>query len=1024
MKFIPSISIVFFLLISVNGSGQGILINEIMSSNISSIPDVYLPDYTNCPVPDCESWYEELGDLTMDGDYPDWIELYNPGGSPVNLEGYGLSDNPNDAFKWIFPSIKIEAKSYLVVFATGLNVKETTVHQYLHANFNIDRQTETIILSNPTGQLLSKVNTQNIPIDMSIGRNPKNESQWVFFTSPTPGYGNNSPVFTGFTNNVNMSQNSGFYRSGFELSLHSVLSNETIYYTLDGSNPSTNSFIYKNPIPINKTTVVKAQTFKDAIISSKIATETYFINEKSSLPVISLISPPENLWDNEMGIYTAGENANEGNRVANYWKDWERPCTVQYFDKNGNNAFKAELGMKIFGWGSRANDRKSISLFARNKYGDDEIDYPLFSKTKLDQFQSVVLRASGSDWQGTLFRDPMISSLVEQKDIDAQQTEPAILFINGEYWGIYNLREKLNEDYLVAHHNINKENVDIISQYWRRDYPIVIEGDDEEFSSLINFIETNNIETEENYSYIESKIDIDNFVNYQVAEIYAANYDWPGNNSKCWKEKTEDSKWRWMLFDLDYTFGSTSQNNYQHNTLEHATTNNNNSWPNPPNTTFLLRELLQNTTFKNLFINRFADLLNTIFLPDVVEDRIADFEEIYLPEIDKHIKRWGINNNKKASKAEWQENIDVLRTFAEERPANIREHIENYFGLSGEVLLKLNMNLVNSGSIKVNSIQIDDLNWEGIYFKDVPIKLSAIPKPGYRFASWDGVNGTDKYNPVITINLSGNTNIAANFESDENAINSIIISEIFFNSDNQNESDWIEIKNSYSVPIDLSGWLLKDKDFSHRYKFPEGSVINPQEYLVLCRDQNSFKQLFPNVSNTAGNFNFGLDSDADLVVLLNENQQVIDSVPYSNQSPWPTVFQGSSISLIAPELDNSMGQHWYSGINDISPGRANGIWTEISVSIENKMTNQSFPNPFRKTVTIQFSLDRQEFVQLKILNSSGQVVSTLCHQGLSEGQHQFQWNIENQDQKILPGIYLYTIQTESNCISGKMMKIE
>lgn len=1024
MRLTSILFCLFCIVINLNVNAQGIVINEVMSANLSSIPDVYVPDYSNCPVPDCESWYDQLGDLTMDGDYPDWIELYNPGNISVNLQGFGLSDDLNEPFKWTFPNIEIAAQGYLVVFATGLDVKETSLHHHLHTNFKISTNKESITLYQSSGELLTKVNTQNIPIDMSVGRNPAKENEWLFFTHPTPGAKNESPVFNGYTNNISMSEQAGFFNSAFELSLQAVLSNEKIYYTLDGSNPTTNSAIYKNPILINKTTVIKAQTFKDGIISSPVVTQTYFVGENASLPVVSLISPPEHLWDDDFGIYTAGSNAFEPNRIANYWKDWERPCTIQYFDNEGNKAFSIELGMKIFGWGSRSNDRKSISLYARNKYGYDFIYYPLFSQLAIDQFQSVVLRASGSDWQGTLFRDPMISSLVDKKDIDAQATEPVILFLNGEYWGIYNLREKLNEDYLAAHHNINKENVDIISQYWRRDYPVVNSGNDEEFNTLIDFIENNNIQTEANYNFVEGLIDIDNFVNYQVVEIYAANYDWPGNNSKCWKENTEGSKWRWLLYDLDYTFGSSGQNDYRHNTLEHATDSRGSSWPNPSNTTFLLRELLKNETFSQLFINRFADLLNTVFLPDVVEGRIADFEENYLPEIDKHIKRWGINNNKNASRTAWQNNIDDLIEFAEKRPASMRNHIQDYFGLSGKANLKLKMNLVDAGSIKINSIRVDDKNWEGIYFKDVPVQLTAIPAPGYRFVSWEGIGNSDKSNPVVSVNLNTNNEITANFEVDNNALNTIVISEIFFNPNANNEADWVELKNTYNVPMDLSGWLLKDKTFSHRFKIPQGSVIDPYNYLVICRDQNSFHSLFPGISNYTGDLNFGLDADADLVLLLDQDQQVVDSVYYTDKTPWPSAMSGNSISLMSPELDNSQGQHWYSGNNDLSPGRANGIWTDAQLISRTATELRTFPNPFSEAIAFQFSLTSNELVILKIYTSEGREMLTLCNQVLNEGQHQYVWDTSYGSQYIKPGLYLYSVQTGDKYLSGKIMKMD
>ncbi len=646
---------------------------------------------------------------------------------------------------------------------------------------------------------------------------------------------------------MRFSQTAGFYNGALGLVLSANSSTAKIYYTLDGEDPSLRSKLYTSPINISRTTVVKARTFENGVLSSKMVVQTYFMNENFTFPVFSISTPPDNLYDEDVGIYVPGFNADEGNRVANYWQDWERPVHIEFFEPNKTLGFSIDAGIKIFGWGSRSNALKSLSVMIRDKYGQDELHYPLFPDLNVSTFKAFVLRAAGNDWQKTYFRDPLASSLVEGKNVDRQAFRPAIVFLNGEYWGIHNIREKLNEDYLASHYGIDKDNVDIISRYWRRPYPVVIEGDDKAYLDLENYLNNNDMSQSQHYEHIQSILDVDNFIDYCVAQIYSANYDWPGNNNKCWRSRTENGKWRWLLYDLDYTFNSDGNNDYKHNTLVHATQTNNPDWPNPPHTTLILRKMLKNEMFRNDFINRFADYLNTILNYSVVNDQIDRMKELFEPEIARHITRWGGYGSTLKSKNDWEQNINVLQTFASRRPHYLNQHISEYFNLDGTDYIEVDVAPPGSGKIKVNSILIDEYPWSGDYFIDVPIQLTALPGAGYRFTCWSGLLSEDSVNQQVSIRLPDVYSIRANFEKSEESF-SAIFNEINYNASNDfDPEDWVELYHSGSSSIDMSNWIFRDNEKSHKFTFPQNTIIPADGYLVLCRDLSAFRKFFPSV---------------------------------------------------------------------------------------------------------------------------------------------------------------------------------
>ncbi len=247
--------------------------------------------------------------------------------------------------------------------------------------------------------------------------------------------------------------------------------------------------------------------------------------------------------------------------------------------------------------------QKSVRIFARKEYGDEFINYKIFPEKEIRKFSSLVLRNGGyPEFRSTMFRDGFMQTLIsEEMDLETQAYRPCIVYVNGEYWGIFNIREKQNEEYLKENNGIDPNNLDILENNMN-----VVEGDKSHYEHMLDFIRSNDLSIQSNYDSLKQWMDIDNYLNYQIAQIYFANNDWPANNIKYWRPKTDDGKWRWMLFDVDGGFGLNA--NYDFNSIEYATAEDSKLWNNSPWSTFLFRNLLKNNEFADEFFTKICSI--------------------------------------------------------------------------------------------------------------------------------------------------------------------------------------------------------------------------------------------------------------------------------------------------------------------------------------------------------------------------------------------------------------------------------
>ena len=714
---------------------------EIARANINGNP----PNFDDTTITDHEA-------LIYEGGVPERVFLNNlseylqEGENVLCIQGHNISNTSSDFTLIPFLSIGFpESNPSGFTPADILNLSDS----FLHTNFKISASGETVSLYNSDTMLLSSIEVPALSADISYGINQQTFDT-VFFEIPTPGSINSTQGFIGQSDALIQFSHEGGQTDPIELSM-TVIGNKTIRYTLDASIPNIGSPVYTDPININETTIVRARIFEDQYIPSRTQTKSYLVNINHNLPIISLVTDPDNFFNEQTGIYVLGPEDYDLNQPffgANFWEEWERPINFSFYDDENNGNLSIDGGVKIFGGWSRANPQKSLSIFARKQYGSEEMDYPIFQNLPYQTFQALVLRNSGNDWLNSNIRDGVLTGLMEGSGIEIQAYRPAATYLNGEYWGTYNVREKINEHFIASKFDIDPDSIKVLE----------LEGLDEEYQAFFDFVLDNSLIVQSNYDYVDTQMDLDNFIMYNVAQIFINNTDWPGNNIKFWK--SPDTKWRWIIFDTDFGFGIWNPNDYNNNTLDFALESNGNFWPNPPWSTLLFRRLMANDSFEIKFVNRFADELNTRFLPLNVRAHIDSIASITNSDMQQHFNRWGgfIGNYSGA--------VSNMRTYANLRPLQVKEHILSTLNLPDFHRLTAEIDDPIRGFIELNSLTLNDEQWEGDYFEDIPIDLAAIPKAGFQFSHWSGdidAIGIDPNEATIKINMPSALTLKANF---------------------------------------------------------------------------------------------------------------------------------------------------------------------------------------------------------------------------------------------------------------------
>jgi hypothetical protein len=702
--------------------------------------------------------------VTSTGLTEDWIELYNAGSSSVNLEGYALTDDPESGDKWYFPQMWIQAGGYVVVLASGRDVNSAG---YFHTSFRISNKEASLALYDPNGQLIDECNRPtSLQVDHSYGRTPDGGGTWCYFDAPSPKLSNNSAAcYAGYEPAPTFSIQGGFYGGPQSVQLTNLSSTGVVRYTLNGEVPKPFSAQYTAPINVNATATVSARVFSTSnLLPSQVAKQTYLINESNiSLPVFSITTDSVNLWDYNTGIYVTGPNADTAYPYygANYWMDVEKPCYVEYFDKNNVKRFETNAGLKIFGGYSRVFAQKSFKIKCRKHYGVSEFEFPLLpERGYVRSYKDVILRNGGSDNFSTHYRDAFMQRLMKAHHVDYMSYEPAVVYLNGQFWGFYEIREKQDERYIANHHGVNPDKIDFLSHegtIW------TLAGSDTGFYNMYNYLTTANPLDQSYYDNASKMLDIENFVDYFIAETYYGNRDWIGdwvNNIKIWRPQAPGGRWRYILWDVDWGMGllSTPTINYLNKAL----------YPTVPNhQSDIFYSLLNNVKFKHYFINRYADLINTTYQQDNVQGLLYQMRDQVAHVMQRHFDKWG------GSVPGWNVEIDEVLQFNQVRMGAARDHIQTEFTLPKQVNVELEVQPAGAGKIKISTVTPTSYPWTGVYFEGVPVTITAMPNPGYSFSHWQSpvlISSPNKSN-TVTLDINADEKLTAYFEEGDYAFN-------------------------------------------------------------------------------------------------------------------------------------------------------------------------------------------------------------------------------------------------------------
>lgn len=720
---------------------------------------------------------------------------------------------------------------------------------------------------------------------------------------------------------INFSKEGGYYIDEVEVEI--TAPGATIYYTLDGHRPSSKSKKYQRPIIIDKTSIIRAIAYRGQEKSLPVG-QSYFINEPDTdLYTVSIGISPEVLFDPNKGLFMLGSMANDtlwNKPGANFWSRKEVRAHIDIFESEGNLIYSNQSGLRLFGGMSRLFPQKSMAIVARERYGQKSIKYPIFGKKNPKKFKFLVLRNGGSDFRKSHFRDAFMTGLLDGWDIEKQAYQPAHVYINGKYWGIYNIREKVNRHFIAAHTDADKDSIDLIEHRFTRK-----RGSKKGYYHLLKYFQKNDLSNEAAYAYIQTQMDLDNFIDYQIAQIYFDNQD-AGGNIKYWRPQTPDGRWRWILYDTDWGYGLHDKDAYENNSLKFHTASNGPRWPNPPWSTFLLRKLLLNDDFKHRFINRFADYLNTTFSSANANEKISEMTQYLEEDMPRHLDRW------RMSSRQWYQSIKIMHEFASQRPMYLHMFLMDYFQTGAK--RAVNLSATRGGSISVNqNLNIRTNELQGTYYENYPITLRAIPDYGHRFSHWEGVSAAHKRDRNITLRLERDIyRIKAIFEKYTHPLaDKVIINEIC--PYNKNSGDWIELYNRTDEAVNMAGWIFTDQ--KNEYVFPNVN-IPPKDYLVICNKPEKFGKTYPYAYDYIGGMKWGMNKHRETITLFATDGAAIDSVSYEA----PLTDSSFVLSLFLPDLDNSNPENWRVRTGMGTPNEANPYYVESRIKLRQTLWMQ------------------------------------------------------------------------------------
>ena len=634
--------------------------------------------------------------------YYDYIEIYNMSGQAVNLKGYGLSDNIKKPRKWQFPDITIENNSYLVIYCDTTQTSKDGV--YYFTNFNLKKSGETVCLSTPSGQILDKVVVPQLYDDTSYGRT-LGQAGLFYYSTPTPGE-TNGQGFVGYAEAPTFNVAGGLYErplTGENAVTINVPANSTVRYTLDSTDPNESSPVYAGPIEVETNTVIRARAYRDGVEASQIISETYLISVYHTMPVICLTTDPDNLTNEEYGAFAYGPNVDPETDdrpwfkkatfgQKNWFSGW-----VEYTDENGQLQISQGIRFRVMGQYSLDMPQKSLYIKADGQFGKSEFDYALFDDRPFTTYKSFVLRNGGQDGLYTRVLDGLEARLIDQSDstLVTQSWKPVIVYINGEYYGHYNMRERAGVDMVAQHEGwANADDIDILQSDGLSTSQIK-QGSNADYKALYNKVKNADLNSDPDLlAEVEASFDIDNMFDYYIFESFYGNTD-PGNVRFYRNTKSGDGKWRYLVFDMDWgLFNATGKSKGVEYAIGGVSyyMNEEGIGNQKIKSNLFVRKLVQVPQYREKFLKRYAELFNSVLTTENMVSLFYEMTAQIKPEMQMHSERWATEMSPKVSfdvpkNATGAYNYWLTRCERTVRVMNRRPHfiwldIQSYFGLS------------------------------------------------------------------------------------------------------------------------------------------------------------------------------------------------------------------------------------------------------------------------------------------------------------------------------------------------------
>ncbi len=720
------------ILSSLSLSAQ-VVINEVCASNLSSYADNF-------------------------GGFEDWVELYNPGGAPVDLGGWWMTNRSGNPLKWQIPAgVTVPAGGYRVIICSKRN---EVAGAWVHASFNLNQTEEDhVILSNAAGDAVDDFELtigQRTRVGHSRGRTTDGATSWSLFTTPTPGAAN-SGAAPNYLAAPTLSPEGGFFPGATVVTMTGP-AGATIRYTLDGSEPTATSTAYAGPVNVNGTTVIRAACFAGGAGESFTTTNSYFVGVSHSVPVISISGDQlDELLGGDGGIQPFGN--------------------LEYFSPTGVLWAEAVGEFNEHGQDSWAYDQRGFDYIARDQTGyNDAIRHPVFRTKDRQKYQRLIIKAAAGDnfnfgpGQPAHIRDAYVQALSQTGNLrlDERSYEPAVLYMNGQYWGVYDVREKVDDhDFTRYYYDQDEFDVQMLKT-WGGTWTEYGGGQAQaDWDALRSYIQNNDMGDPAAFATVDAQFNWKSLVDYFCLNSYTVCADWLNWNTAWWRgldPAGDHKKWGYILWDMDATFGHYTNFTGIPNQTPTADPCDAEQLPNPGgqgHTEILEKLISENQMVHDYYVNRYVDLGNTLFNCDNMLPFLDSLVALIAPEMPGQVARWG------GSMAQWEANVQVLRDFIEERCVQVQEGMVDCYELEGPSRVVFNVDPPLSGSIRINSITPPVYPFSGDYYGGINTTLAPLPEEGWLFSHWE-VFSTNNVLPsledsLVTIDLLTADSVVAHF---------------------------------------------------------------------------------------------------------------------------------------------------------------------------------------------------------------------------------------------------------------------